>query len=57
MKEIRVFDNSNKYLLVEEVNNFIKDTEYEVLDIQYGVSRGLFSVEYSAMIILEVRNK
>ena len=40
-----------------EVNNFIKSTEYEISDIQYGVSSGLFSTEYSVMIILETNNK
>ncbi|WP_426350547.1 hypothetical protein ACPWSR_04685 [Alloiococcus sp. CFN-8] len=56
MKEIRVFGNDNKHMLMEEVNKFLKDTEYKVEDIQYGVSSGLFSTEYSAMIILEVNN-
>lgn len=57
LKEIRVFANSNKFSLATEVNNFIKNTEYEVSDIQYGVSGGLFSSEYSVMIVLEINNK
>lgn len=57
LKEIRVFSNSNKFSLMTEVNDFIKSTEYQISDIQYGVSGGLFSSEYSVMIVLEINNK
>ena len=57
LKEIRVFSNSNKFSLMTEVNDFIKSTEYQISDIQSGVSGGLFSSEYSVMIVLEINNK
>ncbi|MCF0148790.1 MAG: hypothetical protein HUJ77_10400 [Clostridium sp.] len=56
MKEIRVFANANKFTLTKEVNDFINNTEYKVIDIQYGVSSGLFSSEYSVMIVIEENN-
>jgi ribose 5-phosphate isomerase RpiB len=54
VKEIRVFANSNKFTLTKEVNDFLKSTEYKVIDIQYGSSGGLFFSEYSVMIVIEV---
>ena len=56
LKEIRVFANANKFTLTKEVNDFINNTEYKVIDIQYGVSSGLFSSEYSVMIVIEENN-
>lgn len=39
-KEIRVFSNDNKTLLMAVVNDFIRSEEYKVHDIKYGVSSG-----------------
>lgn len=51
VKEIRVFSNANEFSLATEVNNFLRSTEHNIVDIQYGVSRGIYSV----MIVIEVK--
>ena len=56
LKEIRVFSNPNKFSFMTEVNNFIKSTEYEICDMQYGISGGLLA-EYSVMIIIDVNDE
>lgn len=52
-KEIRVFSNDNKTLLMAVVNDFIRSEEYKVHDIKYGVSSGLIFTEYSVMLVVE----
>lgn len=57
MKQIRIFTNGSMFNLVEEVNNFIKNNNTEILDIQYSTtSSGFFlatTTQHSAMIVYE----
>ena len=56
MKEIRVFSNENKYMLTNEVNNYLSGTKHKICDIQFSTSKGLLVTEYSVMIIIEVND-
>ena len=55
LKQIRIFNNTNKFCLVTEVNDFIKNNKVEIKDIQYSSNGGslMFSTQYSVMIIIE----
>jgi hypothetical protein len=52
LKQIRIFTNSNSFSLVKDVNNFIKNNNVKLDDIQYSTSGGsLAGIEYSVMIV------
>jgi len=55
LKQIRIFNNSNKFCLVTEVNDFIKNNKVKINDIQYSSTGGslMFSTQYSVMIVIE----
>lgn len=53
MKQIRIFKNGNEFLLVEAVNNFIKDCKGKIEDIQYSSAGSIFGTQYSVMIVIE----
>ena len=55
LKQIRIFNNTNKFCLVTEVNDFIKNNKVKINDIQYSSNRCslMFSTQYSVMILLE----
>jgi len=55
LKQIRIFNNTNKFCLVTEVNDFIKNNKVKINDIQYSSNGGslMFSTQYSVMIIIE----
>ncbi|MCB2339081.1 hypothetical protein [Clostridium estertheticum] len=53
MKQIRIFNNSNKFCLVTEVNDFINDNKLKINDIQYSSTGGMFSTQYSVMVVIE----
>ena len=53
--KVKIFDCEDEKDLEEDVNNFIKDDDIEIIDIKYQVSTGIFSEEqiycFSALII------
>ncbi|MBU3157632.1 hypothetical protein [Clostridium estertheticum] len=55
MKQIRIFNNANKFCLVTEVNDFIKNNKVKINDIQYSSNGGsiISSTQYSVMIVIE----
>ena len=56
LKQIRIFKSINdEVCLMQEVNNFIKNNQVKVIDIQYSATSSILRVgiEYSVMIIFE----
>lgn len=56
LKQIRIFKSINdEVCLIQEVNNFIKNNQVKVIDIQYSTTSSVLKIgiEYSVMIIFE----
>ncbi|SCJ86492.1 hypothetical protein [Clostridium saudiense] len=56
MKQIRIFKSINDEVsLMQEVNNFIKNNQVKVIDIQYNTTSSVLKIgiEYSVMIVFE----
>ena len=53
--KVKIFDEENEEELQEKINDFLDETEKEVVDIKYQVSACVFGEEqiycFSAMII------
>ena len=53
--KVKIFDEENEKDLEEDVNNFLEETDKEIIDIKYQVSCSIYSEEqiycFSAMII------
>jgi len=53
--KVKIFDEAHEKDLEDEINNFLKEEEPEVIDIKYNVSCSVYSDEqiycFSAMII------
>ncbi len=53
--KVKLFDTEDELDLEEDINNFIKGSSIEVIDIKYQVGVGVFSEEqvfcFSAMVI------
>ena len=53
--KVKIFDEESEKDLEEDINNFLDETEKEVIDIKYQVSCSVYSEEqiycFSAMII------
>ncbi len=53
--KVKLFDEENEKDLEEDVNNFLEETDKEIIDIKYQVSCSIYSEEqiycFSAMII------
>lgn len=53
--KVKVFDEENEKDLEEDINNFLEETDKEIIDIKYQVSCSIYSEEqiycFSAMII------
>ncbi len=53
--KVKIFDEESEKDLEEKVNNFLEETEKEILDIKYQVSCSVFGEEqifcFSAMIV------
>lgn len=53
--KVKVFDEEDEKDLENDINDFLKDLDGEVVDIKYQVSIGVFSEEqvfcFSAMIV------
>ena len=43
--KVKVFDESHEKDLEEDINNFLLDSDIEVVDIKFSVSASLFSDE------------
>ena len=56
LKQIRIFKSINDEVsLMQEVNNFIKNNQVKVSDIQYNTTSSVLKIgiEYSVMIVFE----
>lgn len=53
--KVKIFDYEDEFDLEEDINNFISNSNIEVIDIKYQVGVGVFSEEqifcFSALII------
>ena len=53
--KVKIFDEAHEKDLEDEINNFLKEEEPEVIDIKYNVSCSVYQEEqlycFSAMII------
>ena len=53
--KVKIFDYEDVFDLEEDINNFISNSNIEVIDIKYQVGVGVFSEEqifcFSALII------
>jgi len=58
--KIKIFDESHEKDLENDINNFLKENEVEVIDIKYSVSVALFSEEqiycFSALMMYKIIN-
>lgn len=52
MNEVKIFSHGNKEILEKQVNEFLKNNDQEIKDIQFRASKGIISTEYCVMIIL-----
>lgn len=56
LKQIRILKSINDEVsLMQEVNNFIKNNQVKVIDIQYNTTSSVLKIgiEYSVMIVFE----
>lgn len=56
LKQIRIFKSTNdEVCLMQQVNDFIKNNQVKVIDIQYSSTSSVvnFGTEFSVMIIFE----
>lgn len=53
--KIKIFDESHEGDLEDDINNFIKEEQPDIIDIKFGVSNSIFSEEqiycFSALIM------
>lgn len=53
--KIKIFDESHESDLEEDINNFIKDKNPDIIDIKYSISNSIYSDEqlycFSALIM------
>lgn len=53
--KVKIFDESHEEDLEEDINNFIKDNDPDIIDIKYSISNSIYSEEqlycFSAMIM------
>ncbi len=53
--KVKVFDESHEKDLEKSINDFIKDSDYDILDIKYQVAIGIVGEEqiycFSALIM------
>ena len=58
--KIKIFDESHEKDLENDINNFLKENEIEIIDIKYSISVALFSEEqiycFSALIMYKNKN-
>ena len=53
--KVKIFDESHEADLEEDINNFIKEDEPDIIDIKYSISNSIYSEEqlycFSALIM------
>ena len=58
--KVKLFDESHEKDLEQDINNFLKENDVEVIDIKYSVAVSLFSEEqiycFSALIMYKNKN-
>ena len=58
--KVKIFDESHEKDLEQDINEFLKENPFEVIDIKYTVSVALFSEEqiycFSALIMYKPKN-
>lgn len=59
--KVKLFDCEDETDLEEDINNFLSNSSYKIIDIKYQVSVGIFSEEqifcFSAMILYQDKKK
>ncbi len=59
--QVKVFDESHEKDLEEDINDFLKEEDVEVIDIKFSVSNSIYSEEqlycFSALIMYKEKNK
>ena len=55
--KVKIFDESHEKDLEEDINNFLKEQEREIINIQFNVSNAIYGVEkiycFSALILYQ----
>ena len=55
--KVKVFDESHEKDLEDDINNFIKENEPNIIDIKYSISNSVYSEEqlycFSALIMYQ----
>lgn len=55
--KVKVFDESHEKDLEDDINNFIKESNPDILDIKYSISNSIYSEEqlycFSALIMYQ----
>ena len=55
--KVKIFDESHEKDLEDDINQFLKENEIEVIDIKYSVSNSIYSEEqiycFSALIVYQ----
>ena len=58
--KVKIFDESHESDLEEDINNFIKEKDPDIIDIKYSVSCSIYSEEqlycFSALIMYREKN-
>lgn len=56
--KVKIFDESHEADLEDDINNFIKEEEPDIIDIKYSISNSIYSEEqiycFSALIMYKV---
>jgi len=59
--KVKIFDESHEKDLEEDINEFLKETEVEFIDIKYSVSASVYSEEqiycFSALIMYQPKKE
>jgi len=59
--KVKIFDESHEKDLEEDINNFIKESSPEIIDIKYSISNSIYSEEqlycFSALIIYKEQSE
>lgn len=59
--QVKVFDESHEKDLEEDINDFLKEEDVEVIDIKFSVSNSIYSEEqlycFSTLIMYKEKNK
>ncbi len=58
--KIKIFDESHEKDLEDDINEFIKENEPDIIDIKYSVSNSIYSEEqiycFSALIMYQEKS-